>query len=157
MCPYPGPVRTPWVILASAAVVAASACSSAPAPASARVSSPSADSVNVAACRQFAKATGQLQEMGRQAGTESGSALVSMSAGVALENMSGGAGLARGKVQDAMNRAVAAVRIVQDEARSSADGTVSLDQEVSAVRLTLAEVERACREVGADVDLGLGT
>jgi len=103
----------------------------------------------VAACQAFAKATGQLREMAKEIGPGNGwaSMLISGAARLALEDMEGGAGLARGGVRDAMDRAVAAVRVVQK------DGGFSTADDLQAVRLTLADVVARCREAGADVDL----
>ncbi|MFI7042607.1 hypothetical protein ACIBI0_38520 [Microbispora rosea] len=127
----------------------ASACSSAPAQNPAPSPSPSADPVNVAACLRFSRAQDQLRQMAKEIGPGNGwaSMLISGAARLALEDMSGGAGLARGGVKDAMDRAVTAVGIVQDR------GGFSTTEDLKAVRLTLVDVTARCREVGADVEL----
>ncbi|HEU4753951.1 MAG TPA: hypothetical protein VFU47_12655 [Armatimonadota bacterium] len=138
------PLTTAGVTLAIVA-----ACSSAPAPEPSPA--PSADPVNVAACQAFARAHDQLREMAKEIGPGNGwaSALISGAARLALENMEGGAGLARGGVRDAMDRAVSAVGIVQERGGFSTTG------DLQAVRLTLADVAARCREAGTDVELAV--
>lgn len=134
----------PAVLLAA---LLTSACAGAPAPEPSP--SLSADPVNVAACQAFARASDQLRQMAKEIGPGNGwaSVLISGAARLALEDMNGGTGLARGGVRDAMDRAVSAVGIVGER------GGFSTSDDLKAVRLTLSDVVTRCREAGAVVDL----
>jgi hypothetical protein len=150
-------MRSPLIV--AALLAALSACSTpaastppVPAPASS-ASASSADPVNAAACEQFAKASDPLSAMGQMIGPgpSTGSMIIASHAGAALETMRGASGLARGDVQSAMERAVAAVQIIQEGAASSVDGSVDMADQLQTLRLTLADVVTACQAAGADV------
>lgn len=115
------------------------------------------DPINTAACQQFAKATDSLTEMAKLIGTgeTNGSMLIAYSAKFSLEDMGAGSKLARGDVQQVMERSVAAVEIIHSGARTSTNGRVSMANEIQAVRLTIAEVVRVCKASGADLAINI--
>ena len=126
------------------------------APVTTAPSSPTPDPLNAAACREFDKNADDFEVLGR-ALRQGASMAIAGTAGVALGEMTGASQLARGDVRDAMDRAVAAVRIIHTKADSAGIETpiVDLTSETQAARLAIAQVGKACSQVGVTLAASL--
>jgi len=144
-------------LVLAVAALALAACGSTTQNAAPSSAAPTPDPLNVAACRTFDKSADRLSQLKDYLGTGkgNGSMLISLSAKFSLETMQGAARLAHGDVQQVMDRAVAAVEIVQSEAANSPDGMVDMVNETQAARLAIQQVGQACKRVGVDLAASL--
>lgn len=149
--------RLPPALLLALALTGCGATEASAPPPSDSPPSSTADPVNVTACRQYEEAADNLVEMAKiiGPGESNGSMIIALQAESALEDMAAGASLASADVRAAMDRSVAAVRIIQSGAASSPNGLVSMTNEIQAVRLTVAEVVRLCGANGADLAISI--